>query len=233
MIERAHNIVVLSKNSFYYDSLIGNLWGIMPHTDTKNILEKPDSPEIIKSDGSSLECKINSRKLKLDWFNNIGQLNNLRIIDILIVDIEIPKHNIADSVIGDLINLTNSALDQDEIRLAKPIKIQQIFDIVNRSLHSNLLIAELDKDWVYSERNSNLHSAEHTISLTEKENQIIKQLSLNNNRLDFEHLKKNIWKNGESNDSNTLETHLYRLKNKLPKNMIKFDHDICYLNQQK
>ena len=70
-----------------------------------------------------------------------------------------------------------------------------------------------------------------SIKLTEKENDIFKLMLLSPDyKVKKELLLKNIWKYHENSESSTVDTHLYKLKLKLPSEMLQLKNNICKLN---
>jgi DNA-binding response OmpR family regulator len=48
-------------------------------------------------------------------------------------------------------------------------------------------------------------------------------------RIEKEFLLKNVWKYHKNSESSTIDTHLYRLKAKLPDNMLELKSNSCQL----
>ena len=144
-------------------------------------------------------------------------------IDLLIIDDNI-NLNILPSLLYStkvIINLTNRQLRENEILLKLPLKLSHFLKIINDIRVQTHIFNNINDDWIYDEQLAILFNKELRIRFTEKENEIFKHLLLApNNQLDKESLLKNIWQYHPDTDTNTIDTHLYRLKQKLPDNIM-------------
>ena len=76
-----------------------------------------------------------------------------------------------------------------------------------------------------------ISTQEKSIKLTAKENNIFKSMLLSTEfKIEKEFLLKNIWKYHENTESSTVDTHLYKLKAKLPDNLLELKSNSCQLN---
>lgn len=151
-------------------------------------------------------------------------------IDLLIVDSDDFKlfepHRVKT-----IINLSNKNLTTDEIKISKPFQLNTLLKLIESTVKSQDIFCALNKDFVYNERSQKLTSKEKTIKLTEKENDIFKALLLSPNfQLSKESLLKTIWQYHEDSESLTAQTHLYKLKTKLPDEMLEVKNNVCQLN---
>ena len=107
-------------------------------------------------------------------------------------------------------------------------------NIIDKDLDYIYLIMNTEKnqlinnDFIYNEKLHTLSSQENSIRLTAKENNIFKSMLLSTDfRIEKEFLLKNVWKYHENSESSTIDTHLYRLKAKLPDNMLELKSNSC------
>jgi DNA-binding winged helix-turn-helix (wHTH) protein len=103
--------------------------------------------------------------------------------------------------------------------------------IIEGAHNSQDIFCVINGDFIYNERLHTLNSQEKLIKLTEKENDIFKFMLLSPDfRIKKELLLKNVWKYHENSESSTVDTHLYKLKTKLPAEMLELKNNSCQLN---
>lgn len=187
---------------------------------------------VIFSDNSIIyDALIDNIRCDLELINqtNIDKINSYDKIDILIIDYVsdqiIPLHRI-----NILINCTQNQISSNEISLHKPLKLAELIDVINRNQQDKNLFCCINKEWIYNQQLSLICSADQSISLTNRENDIFKELlNLDNFSAEKEHLLKEVWNYHKDTESNTVETHLYKLKQKLPSGLLEIRNSSCFL----
>ena len=150
-------------------------------------------------------------------------------IDLLIADsadILLPHHKIKT-----IINIGGeNPLSEDEIKFPKPLKLNNLLKLIDKTVNSHDVFCAINNDLIYNEVSRTLSSSENVIKFTEKENEIFKFVLLSSDfNIAKEILMKNIWQYHEDTESLTLDTHLYKLKTKLPKGLLEVKNNICRL----
>ena len=164
------------------------------------------------------------------WKNSIESHNK---IDLLIIDFDYPElEDIELHKIKTIVSLTNrNKFLKDEIKISKPFRLNSLLKIIEGVNNSQDIFCVINSDYIYNERLHTLNSRKKLIKLTEKENDIFKFMLLSPDfRIKKELLLKNVWKYHENSESSTVDTHLYKLKTKLPDEMLQLKNNICQLN---
>lgn len=154
-------------------------------------------------------------------------------INLLIVDLNnCPIDNTWHYKIKTLINLTSkNKYLKGEINISKPFRLISLLKIIQDISNSEDIFCVINKDFIYNEKLHIIHSQQNSIKLTAKENSIFKSMLFSREfRIEKEFLLKNVWKYHENTESSTVDTHLYRLKAKLPDNMLELKSNSCQLN---
>ena len=153
---------------------------------------------------------------------------NLLIIDLNDCSLDNTRHY----KIKTLINLTSkNKYLKGEINISKPFRLSSLLKIIQDVNNSQDTFCVINKDFIYNEKLHTINSQESSIKLTAKENNIFKSMLLSTEfRIEKEFLLKNVWKYHENTESSTVDTHLYRLKAKLPDNMLELKSNSCHLN---
>lgn len=175
----------------------------------------------------SLPC-LDSRLRRND--NVSTSIFSLPKIDLLIadsVDILLPYYKIKT-----IINIGGeNSLSPDEIRFTKPFRLNKLLKLVERTVNRPDIFCAINNDLIYNEVSCTLNTSEKSIKFTEKENEIFKFILLSTDfSITKEMLMKSIWQYHEDTESLTLDTHLYKLKTKLPKGMLEVKNNICRLD---
>lgn len=163
-------------------------------------------------------------KESIDYFTRI----DLLIIDFNHIDLEaIQKYKVKT-----IVNLTNrNSFSEDEIKIPKPFRLNSLLKIIDSSNKSKDIFCIINDNFIYNERLRTLNSEEKSVKLTERENDIFKVMLFSPGyKVQKELLLKNIWKYHENSESSTVDTHLYKLKIKLPEEMLQLRNNICQLN---
>lgn len=154
-------------------------------------------------------------------------------VNLLIIDLtDLILDNIWYHKIKTIINLTNkNKFLQDEINISKPLNLHNFLKVVQDVNNSQDIFCIINNDFIYNEKLHTLNSQENSIRLTAKENNIFKSMLLSPDfRIEKEFLLKNVWKYHKNSKSSTINTHLYRLKAKLPHNILELKNNSCQLN---
>jgi DNA-binding response OmpR family regulator len=95
-------------------------------------------------------------------------------------------------------------------RLSKPISLLNLVEVVQKHIASGDIKMQ---DAVLQVKLRKIKCKEKEVALTEKETSLL--LFLKKNRATKEQLLKHVWQSNEDVETNTFETHLYRLRQKL------------------
>lgn len=191
--------------------------------------------ELIITDNIILKEEIDAMPRDLDSFLNTSYVNNtLELSDFL------AKHKKIDLVIIDnildlseiyrirriskiMVNLVVENTSESCINLIKPFRISELLDIVNKSRKSKFLYEIIAESLIFDQESSLILdiSSGKNISLTEKENTLITGIFTSKHQtMSKEEILQNIWGYAKESETLTLETHISRLKNKIPANVI-------------
>ncbi len=191
---------------------------------------------ILLTRSNLLANSIRDNLLDADFFyiyNDYQALINFHNkINLLIIDLsDLTLDNIWHHKIKTIINLTSkNKFSQDEINISKPFRLNNFLKIIQGVNNSQDIFCIINNDFIYNEKLHTLSSQENSIRLTAKENNIFKSMLLSTDfRIEKEFLLKNVWKYHENSESFTIDTHLYRLKAKLPDNMLELKSNSCQL----
>lgn len=191
---------------------------------------------ILLTRSNLLANSIRDNLLDADFFyiyNDYQALVNFHNkINLLIIDLsDLTLDNIWHHKIKTIINLTSkNKFSQDEINISKPLRLNNFLKIIQGVNNSQDIFCVINNDFIYNEKLHTLSSQENSIRLTAKENNIFKSMLLSTDfRIEKEFLLKNVWKYHKNSESSTIDTHLYRLKAKLPDNMLELKSNSCQL----
>lgn len=153
-------------------------------------------------------------------------------INLLIVDLNnCPIDNTWHYKIKTLINLTSkNKYLKGEINISKPFRLISLLKIIQDISNSEDIFCVINKDFIYNEKLHTISTQEKSIKLTVKENNIFKSILLSTEfKIEKEFLLRNVWQYNKNTESSTVDTHLYRLKAKLPDNILELKSNICQL----
>lgn len=191
---------------------------------------------ILLTRSNLLANSIKDNLLDADFFyiyNDYQALINFHNkINLLIIDLsDLTLDNIWHHKIKTIVNLTSkNKFSQDEINISKPLRLNNFLKIIQGVNNSQDIFCVINNDFIYNEKLHTLSSQENSIRLTAKENNIFKSMLLSTDfRIEKEFLLKNVWKYHKNSESSTIDTHLYRLKAKLPDNMLELKSNSCQL----
>ena len=191
---------------------------------------------ILLTRSNLLANSIKDNLLDADFFyiyNDYQALVNFHNkINLLIIDLsDLILDNIWPHKIKTIVNLTSKhKFSQDEINISKPLRLNNFLKIIQGVNNSQDIFCVINSDFIYNEKLHTLSSQENSIRLTAKENNIFKSMLLSTDfRIEKEFLLKNVWKYHKNSESSTIDTHLYRLKAKLPDNMLELKSNSCQL----
>jgi hypothetical protein len=191
---------------------------------------------ILLTRSNLLANSIKDNLLDADFFyiyNDYQALVNFHNkINLLIIDLsDLTLDNIWHHKIKTIVNLTSkNKFSQDEINISKPLKLNNFLKIIQGINNSQDIFCIINNDFIYNEKLHTLSSQENSIRLTAKEDNIFKSMLLSTDfRIEKEFLLKNVWKYHKNSESSTIDTHLYRLKAKLPDNMLELKSNSCQL----
>ena len=173
----------------------------------------------------NIKFPINLLNYKLE-----ENINDLDKIDLLIIDSIIDNKKILKYKINNVINFTNNKFSDTEILLCKPFKLNSLIKIIYDIKENKYLFSFINKQWIYNQQIAKLTSNHRDISFSDKENMIFATLLNSNNFLiNKDLLQSRIWNYNKDTESNTVDTHLYKLKNKLPQGLFIIDSIECSL----
>ncbi len=136
-----------------------------------------------------------------------------------------------DIIINDCVNVNIKAQEKTWL-LNKPISITNLIGIIDQALdifRSNLIKIG-DINFYPKERLCRDDSKE--IPLTQKECEIILYLHKQASEVSKQELLNAVWGYSEAIATNTLETHIYKLRNKFDKEIIIYNNDGYFLARQ-
>lgn len=126
-----------------------------------------------------------------------------------------------------IINLSLKQVSNDEVCLNKPFKLLTLLEMVQNCGRDEKLFCGLQGDWVYNEGSNSIARLDNKIRLTDKENETIRALiTAESQSLSRQELQEEVWKYHPEADSNTIDTHLYRLKQKLPAGILEINEGV-------
>lgn len=124
------------------------------------------------------------------------------------------------------INLTTCDFKQSII---KTFHIDELISVVKEALKTFYVKQFSWQSFSFDKNKRELFMANNKLSLTEKETEIIYYLLINNPKaLSKEELLQKVWGYDVESGSNTLDTHIYSLKNKLKNS---FEVDFIVINK--
>ena len=153
-------------------------------------------------------------------------------INLLIVDLNnCTIDNTWHYKIKTLINLTSkNKYLKGEINISKPFRLTSLLKIIQDINNSEDIFCVINKDFIYNEKLHTISTQEKSIKLTVKENNIFKSILLSTEfKIEKEFLLRNVWQYNKNTESSTVDTHLYRLKAKLPDNILELKSNSCQL----
>ncbi|PCJ29695.1 MAG: hypothetical protein COA94_00535 [Rickettsiales bacterium] len=166
-----------------------------------------------------------------DYESFIDSKNKL---DLLILDKDIYPHKLPLHRINCLINLTDQKFSDSEIRIAKPLKLYDLLGIIASNMREEYFFCCINHEWIYHERRARFISASREISLTDKENALVARLLSDKNfSAKKDSLKTSLWNYHQDSESTTVDTHLYKLKQKLPAGMVEIRQSECLFKFEK
>ena len=164
-------------------------------------------------------------------FTNYHSINSIEKADILIID---TKDDLDISSLfraNIVINLTKEKILKREIEIQKPFFLQDIVQIISKNAKDTSLFCVINNNWIYNERASVLLSKNSEIVLTNKENNLFKALLVSSEfTTDKKSLQQTVWDHHRDTESTTIETHIYKLKQKLPKGLLEIKNSNYFLN---
>lgn len=193
--------------------------------------------QIVIVDRDKLLCSILldnfifAKEPNLLLLSDSPNLDQFDKIDILITNdwssnIPLPEYRIKN-----VINISNQVICTKEISLLKPYKLYDLAKIITNFATNNKLFIPLYDGWIFNESEEKLQNKDLIIRLTEKENKIVNHLARQQNKsCSKDNLFKSVWKYSPNSETTTMETHLYKLRNKLPEGMLNIDGNMCILN---
>ena len=125
--------------------------------------------------------------------------------------------------INDLIISTVNLNIHNQVKIDKfPIEYGRLLDILNISFLKKKI--EVQKDikigkYIFNYNSRRLTKSNKNVSLTEKETTIINFLRLSIKPVSIKNLQKKVWGYNTNLETHTVETHVYRLRKKIHKNL--------------
>lgn len=188
---------------------------------TSNIVLQEEIDSLFKEDsGFSIDTFYAKDEAEIANFLQINAKIDLVIIDNILDIASISKITNISKVI---INMLPSNSFGHYINLTKPFRIKELIDIINKSRNSKFIYEVIWPNLIFNEEASvilNISSCQNII-LTKKENALIAKLFLAKNHImRKEDILEDLWGYSNNSETSTLETHIYRLKNKLPDGLL-------------
>ncbi|RYE06131.1 MAG: winged helix family transcriptional regulator [Rickettsiaceae bacterium] len=158
-----------------------------------------------------------------------AKIGHFAKIDLLIIDAGIDI-DLASYRIKTIINLVKKGISHHKLNvcLEIPTKLENLLYIIRNNRTREQLFCTINSNWIYDERLRQILKYEKHILFTEKENEAFKYLLLaSDNIAHKDDLLNIVWHYHANINSTTVESHMSRLKQKLPNNSIEFI-DNCY-----
>ena len=214
-------IVIVSDNRNIFDALAGNICSQFPD----------ELMDVSFSDNDLCQIQFKSPTL----FYSMSLISKQSVseramckVDILINDIEMNNYFLIHKA-NTIINLSNNVL-AGSIKLTKPFLLSYLFSLIEKNKRDSGIFCCINDSWIYNENKSCLYVADSVVSLTDKENKLFKKLlEQNNHKIEKEYLKQEVWNYHQGSESNTVDTHLYNLKQKLPDSLLQIKNSYCQL----
>lgn len=161
----------------------------------------------------------------------ISEIDRYRKLDLLILD---------DSNITDIMNKlwikTIIVLDRNlstktilhnkvnqQITLGLPCHLSSLLDIIYNDRARSKVFCYINNHFIYDQQLATIYDDQVKYKLTTKENELLATLiRAENHQISKEDLLRNVWQYNSESSSNTIETHIYRLKQKLPANFLQY-----------
>lgn len=164
-------------------------------------------------------------------FADYHSIDFLEKADILIID---SKSGINISTLyraNIVINLTKEKILEREIAMQKPFFLQDVVSLISKNAKDSSIFCAINNNWIYNERASILLSNDSEIVLTNKENDLFKALLVSSEfKTDKKSLQQTVWDYHRDTESTTIETHIYKLKQKLPEGLLEIKNSNYFLN---
>lgn len=210
------NIYFLTSKQFVFDTI-------------ENVIGYP-----IRLISNLSECRIKIDILIIDWqdsesiyiqkhFSNRSQYSTSHHIKYLI--------NIGEKVSGQY-KMSNFHI-QKEIFISRPFSLIIFRDMINSLIHDHLPFLMIDDQYIFDCQNSrfyNIHYPNIDTKLTEKEMQILQHMLFSEHYMSNKSkLGKMVWDFNYTINTSTIETHIYKLKQKV-NDIIVVDKTKYFLN---
>lgn len=198
-------ILLISKDSFLFDSLRDNIG--LPNLEFI----------LIKSQAELTSWLKNPQKIDI-LINNIDNAN-------------LPQE--AGYFAKYVFSFFESKI-RNEILIKKPISLKTLIFELRQCISNKRLFCLID-DVIYDEIHSEIIDKDKVVhKLSDKENHVIKLLLLAEDYcLSDEFLLENVWKYSLETDTETVKTHMHKLKSMLPDGFLQFAHNGYKLNVAK
>lgn len=219
----AKKLIILGHNHVMYETLIDNFVASIGYKKNQEFTLHHFDPQ---------------KKFHVKYKNNIiysielfEQLTSFDKVDILLVDHSIDPSLISFFRVNILINLTANRLNNNEIFFSKPLILSNLLNILIKNFFEDNIFCLINCEWIYNESLARITSSIQSIQLTARENHLFKTLlRMQDFKAEKDYLLRTVWNYHQASESNTVETHLYKLKQKLPVNLLEIKNSHCLLN---
>ena len=160
-------------------------------------------------------------KYNLVWIEKLTELVQLKLINchlIILDDYNYPIQEIEQYNRAIIQIVSNIKHQPNQNQLIKPIILENLINKINKITYQNndnFIRLNQYYSFCYELKTIFEHDDCHIINLTEKETEIINYLVKEKHAVDKKKLLRHVWHYDESVDSHTVETHIYRLRQKL------------------
>ena len=114
------------------------------------------------------------------------------------------------------------ATNKNTIKINRPVVLRELLKKIRQNLSSSNNEIKISPELTFLANEKLLHYLDKTVSLTEKESDVLQSLVEKKN-LTREELLKKVWGYSNEIETHTLETHIYRLRAKLKQLNDSFD----------
>lgn len=166
--------------------------------------------------------------IKIKPENLVNALKNEQFLSVLIIDsvfaIAALKNKNSSLLlyrIGTIVNLTAMFLCVNEVHFRKPLYLLDFLKHIESIILSNSLFIDINNDFIFDEKNSEIRNNTKIISLTHKEKSVIRFLLMQEEyQASKQEIFFNVWGYNNKVETSTFDVHLIRLKKKLPHSML-------------
>ena len=223
---KSKRLLILSDDSIIFDAIADNIPKYFNHYQQNNVGEL-----VVDRYDDHLKVSFSGKTLLVQQKSTLDDANfKIDKMDVVFINQHINLDYIEIFRLNIIVNLNNFLNIDNSITLSKPCMLHDLIKIIMRNFYDDIIFCCINKNWIYHEGLSCLKSIDQIINLTDKENILFKTLLAKNHfKCEKDYLRFNVWNYHLDSESNTVETHLYKLKAKLPIGLLELKNTYCQL----